>query len=60
MHPDSTLHYKKFEEGVSNLFNLMAILENKEAGDPAKMLSLRCIANLFRDSSAQFVLRERR
>jgi hypothetical protein len=52
MHPDSTLHYKKFEEGVSNLFNLMAILENKEAGDPAKMLSLRCIANLFRDSCA--------
>jgi hypothetical protein len=60
MHPDSTLHYKKFEEGVNNLYSLMAILENKEAGDPAKMLALRCIANLFRDSSAQFVLRERR
>jgi|APCry1669189665_1035243.scaffolds.fasta_scaffold121562_1 PUL domain len=52
IHPDSTLHYKKFEEGVSNLYSLMGILENKEAGDPAKMLSLRCIVNLFKDSSA--------
>lgn len=60
IHPNSTLHYKKFEEGVSHLYTLMGILDNKESGDPAKMLALRCIVNLFKDPSAQFILREKR
>ena len=60
MHPDSTIHFKKFEDGLVHLFKFLGILEQKDAGDPAKMLSLRCICNMFRDPSALFVLRERR
>ena len=37
---------------MSHLYSLMGVLENKEAGDPAKMLSLRCIVNIFKDQSA--------
>ena len=39
---------------------VMGHLGNKAATDPVKMLSLRCIVNLFRDQAAIFVLRERR
>lgn len=39
---------------------IMGHLGNKAATDPVKMLSLRCMCNLFRDQAAIFVLRDRR
>lgn len=60
VHPDSVLHYKKYEEGWTHINSLLGVLTEKEAGDPAKMLSLRCLTNLFKDSSAMHVLREKR
>lgn len=59
-HPDSTCHFKKFEEGWSNLATVLAILREPEASDPTKMLALRCMVNMFRDQSAVYVLREKR
>jgi len=59
-HPDMTMHFKKFEEGLSRVYSMMTILENKQAGDPAKMLALRCLCNMFKDQSAIYALREKR
>ena len=39
---------------------VMGHLGDKAANDPVKMLSLRCIVNMFRDQAAIFVLKERR
>ena len=33
---------------------------DKNAGDPAVMLSLRCICNLFKEQTSIFVLKEKR
>ena len=60
LHPDMSSHYKKFETGMIHVNTLMGHLGNKEATDPTKMLSLRCVCNLFRDQAPIFVLRERR
>jgi len=54
------MHFKKFEDGLKHLYTFLGILDHKESKDPAIMLSLRCICNIFKDPSAQFVLRERR
>lgn len=59
-HPDATLHSKKFELGANHLYSLCSPLTEKAAGDPAKMLALRCIANLFREQTSVYVLREKR
>jgi len=60
LHPDMSNHFKKFETGMVHINTLMGHLGNKNATDPVKMLSLRCVVNLFRDQAAIFVLRERR
>ena len=49
LHPDATCHFKKFEDGASHLYQLIRVLESKNADDNSKMLSLRCICNIFRD-----------
>lgn len=60
LHPDATLHFKKFEDGANNIGSILGYMNDSSAGDPVKMLSLRCICNMFNVQSAQFVLRERR
>lgn len=59
LHPDSTVHFKKFEDGLTHLFRMLGVLERTDSPDPAVMLALRCICNMFKDMSAQFVLKER-
>jgi len=60
LHPDASCHFKKFEEGAVHLASIVGCLTDKGAGDPAKMLALRCLNNMFGVQSANFVLRERR
>jgi hypothetical protein len=60
LHPDMTTHFKKFEDGASRVYSMIGVLENKNAGDPAKMLALRCLCNLLKDQSAIYVLRDKR
>jgi len=48
IHPDSNIHFKKFEDGMVHINTILGVLEDKTAGDPAKMLALRCCCNLFR------------
>ena len=55
-----TTHFKKFEDGASRVYTMIGILEHKNSGDPAKMLALRCLCNMFKDQSAIFALREKR
>lgn len=52
LHPDSTIHFKKFEDGLTHLFKMLGILEHADSPDPAIMLALRCICNMFKDTSA--------
>lgn len=59
-HPDAAMHFKKFEEGQNHLYILLGVLQTPNAPDPAKMLALRCVCNCFMDSSAIFVLKEKR
>jgi len=49
LHPDSSSHFKKFEMGANRVYTLCVPLADKSAGDPSKMLSLRCLCNLFRE-----------
>jgi len=60
LHPDATCHSKKFEDGANHMYALCHPLMDKNAGDPAKMLALRCLCNLFREQTSIFVLREKR
>lgn len=39
---------------------MIGVIQNKQASDPAKMLALRCLANMFRDQSAIFILNGKR
>jgi hypothetical protein len=48
-HPDGSCHYKKFEEGVGHIYTLTTPLMDQNAADPAKMLALRCLCNLFKE-----------
>ena len=59
LHPDATCHSKKFETGANHLYSLCGPLSDPKAGDPAKMLALRCICNLFREQTSIFVCREK-
>ena len=59
-HPDASCHYKKFEEGANHVYTVTGVLKDKNAGDPAKMLALRCLVNMFKEQTAIFVLREKR
>lgn len=59
LHPDCTMHCKKFEDGANHLYSLCSPLMDKTATDPAKMLALRCICNLSREPTAVYVLREK-
>lgn len=34
-------------------------LQDKSAGDPAKMLALRCLVNMFREQTAIYILKEK-
>ena len=60
LHPDATQHYKKYEDGWTKINTLLQIMSDPKATDPAIMLSLRCLVNVFKEPSAVFVLRERR
>lgn len=53
-------HFKKFEDGASRIYTMVAVLQNKQASDPAIMLALRCLVNMFKDQSAIFALRGKR
>lgn len=59
-HPDSTAHSKKFEDGANHLYTLCSPLVDKKAGEPARMLALRCLCNLFKEQTSVFVLRDKR
>jgi PUL domain len=48
-HPDSANHFKKFEDGLTYVFGMASILNDKASSDPTKMLALRCLANMFND-----------
>lgn len=48
-HPDASCHFKKFEDGAQHLYTVTGVLCDKNAGDPAKMLALRCIVNMFKE-----------
>jgi len=58
-HPDVACHYKKYEEGCGHLMAICYPLMDSKAGDPAKMLALRCIVNMFREQTAIFILKEK-
>ena len=59
LHPDATQHSKKFEEGANHVYSLCSPLSDQKASDPAKMLALRCLCNLFREQTSIFILREK-
>jgi len=59
-HPDATCHFKKYEDGKSRIWVMVRCLNDKEATDPTIMLSLRCLANVFKDMNGQFCFREMR
>ena len=42
------------------MYTISGVLCEKSAGDPAKLLALRCIVNMFKEQTAIFVLREKR
>ena len=56
-HPDATCHSKKYEEGSHHVSSICAHLREKSAGDPAKMLALRCLVNMFKEQPWIFVLK---
>ena len=58
-HPDVACHYKKFEEGASHVSAICYVLREKSAGDPAKMLALRCLCNMFKEQTAIYILKEK-
>jgi hypothetical protein len=58
-HPDVACHYKKFEEGASHVMAICYPLQDKSSGDPAKMLALRCLVNMFREQTAIYILKEK-
>ena len=60
LHPDMSHHFKKFEDGVSRIYTMVGIIQNKNAADPAIMLALRCLVNMFKDQSAIYALRGKR
>ena len=59
-HPDASCHFKKYENRAQHLYTITGVLCDKNAGDPAKMLALRCLCNMFKEQTAIFVLREKR
>jgi len=59
LHPDATLHSKKFELGANHVYSLCGPLTDPKASDPAKMLALRCLCNLFREQTSIYVLRDK-
>lgn len=60
LHPDMSNHFKKFEDGASRIYTMVGVLQNKQAADPAIMLALRCLVNMFKDQSAIYALRGKR
>jgi len=48
-HPDMVVHFKNFERGWTHLSAMIWVISDKAAGDPAKMLALRCMCNMFKD-----------
>lgn len=56
-HPDATCHSKKYEEGSHHVSSICTHLRDKSAGDPAKMLALRCLVNMFKEHTWIFVLK---
>lgn len=58
-HPDVACHFKKFEEGANHVTAICYPLRDKNAGDPAKMLALRCLVNMFKEMTAIFVVKEK-
>jgi len=41
---------------MNNIYTMQAHLSDKAAGDPTKMLAMRCLANMFKDASAVYAL----
>ena len=58
-HPDVACHFKKFEEGANHVYAILYPLLDKSSGDPAKMLALRCLVNMFKEQTAVFVLKSK-
>lgn len=60
LHPDCTCHYKKYELGANHVYSLCAPLNDKAASDPCRMLAMRCLANLSREQTSTYVLKEKK
>ena len=60
LHPDGPKFFKVVEHGVERLMELMGVIEEKEAPEPAVMLALQCMCNMFKWPSGEFVLRRKR
>lgn len=54
------MHFKKYEVGWNHASSILSVLQHKDSSDPSKMLALRCICNMFKESSAVFTLQGKR
>ena len=60
LHPDGPKFFKVVEHGVERLMELLAVLNDKDAPEPASMLAMQCISNMFKWPAGEFVLRRKR
>ena len=59
VHPQSSELFKVVDHGAEILIGLLCILQEKDIAIPNHLLSLRCIANVFKHPSGIFVLESR-
>lgn len=60
LHPDGQKFFKVVEHGIERLAELLSVLEEPGAPDPAVMLALQVLANMFKWAAGEFVLRRKR
>lgn len=56
LHSQASEMFKVFERGAEHLTLFLALLSSKGESNPNHLLSLRCIANMFKHPSSTFVL----
>lgn len=59
-HPCSVENFNASDAGSYYLSVLLSTLTDKDAPKASALLSLRCVCNLFKNASSQFVARKRR
>ena len=58
LHPNSSEHFKVFEYGLEILQILVSFL--KDSPVTTQMMALRCLANLFSNTSSRYMLQSKR